>query len=398
MLNTANECRDFSRMLESRSQEGRYHEAMEQVQELRRAGEISNFSIRTLFENVVPDGHGVLRRMEEDRRSYGGSRVIMEAGGDAVMTSHFSNIIGQITFADVLEQFESPDFIGSQLVTERPATTQQREIIPGIAMIGDVASDVGEGDEYPLVGLSGQHVTLPEVVKDGFILPITEEAIYEDKTGQLLEQANKAAESMAITQEKERLSTVLGITNTYSRNDGPQQSTYATSHTQGDFENLFAGNALLDYVSVETAKNGFNDITDPETGEPIFIGGNMQIVVPDELEFTMARILNPTQYEQGAISASVPRMVFANPIASGRRSYTGLSSQYVSSVGGSATDWWIGKFSEAFVERVVWPTQVFVEDQNSSAGFSRDIVTRIKCRRKSTTGVREPRKVARCTA
>ena len=386
-------------MLESRKQEGRYHEAMNHLAKLRRTGEINqNLSIRTLFENVVPDGHAVVRQMQEQHRNHGRSAVIMEAGGDAVTTADFSNIIGQIAFADVLENFESPDLVGGQLVKERPATTAQREIIPGIAMIGDRASDVGEGEEYPYVGLSGQHVTLPEVVKDGFILPITEEAIFEDKTNQLLEQANKAAESMAITQEKERLGVVLGTAAaSYSRNDGPLQATYGNTHTQGDFDNLLV-NSMADYTSIEAVKNQFNNLTDPETGEPIFIGGSLQIVVPDELEFTLMRILNNVSVEQGAISATVPRVGFANPINGGRRKYTGVSSQYVSSVGSTTDTWWVGKFQEAFVERVIYPTQVLVEDRNSHAGFSQDIVTRIKVRRKSQTGVLEPRKVIKVTA
>ena len=402
MINNAAECRDFALLLESYRREGRQEDIANNFKAIkleRKKGHIGHFSMRTVFENVVPDGHNVVRAMQEQHRAHGSSNVIMEAGGDTVTTADFSNIIGQVAFSDVLENFESPDLVGGQLVRERPATTAQREMIPGIAMIGERSSDVGEGEEYPYVGLSGQHVTLPEVVKDGFILPITEEAIFEDKTGQLLEQANKAAESMAITQEKERLGVVLGTSaDSYSRNDGPLQATYANTHTQGTFDNLSADTDLVDYTSIESAKDLFNDLTDPETGEPIFIGGSLQIVVPDELEFTLMRILSPLMLEQGAISATVPRAGFSNPIHSGRRSYTGVSSQYISSVGSTTNTWWIGKFTEAFVERVVYPTQVMVEDRNSHTGFSRDIVTRIKVRRKSQTGVLEPRKVIKCTA
>lgn len=396
MLNTARECREVRRELDSHLSEGRQHradEVFEAIHEHRRAGEIPNFSILEMYEELVPEGHARVRAMRENRRMHGQSAVLQEAGGDAVSTANFSNIIGQIVFADILDNFENPDLIGSSLVTEMPASTQQKEILPGITMIGDVAQNVGETEEYPYVGVSGMHVTLPELIKDGFILPVTEEAIYEDKTGQLMQNVNDAASQMALTQEKERLGVILGIENTYSRNDGPTQDTYASSHTQGDFDNLLGSTPLTDYTSIEAAKNLFNDITDPDTGEPIFIGGSMQIVTPDELEFTLARVLNNVQLEQGTRSASAPIATFSNPISTGRRSYTGYSSQYVSSVGSTTDSWWVGKFPEAFVERVIWPTQVFVEDRNSHAGFSRDIVTRVKCRRKTRTGVKEPRKV-----
>lgn len=400
MLNTAYEARDFAKKVNDRARQGRhaYEGVMQEVQDLRRAGEITdNFSFRTLYEYLVPDGYEALRAMEHRRKM--GSGVVMEAGGDAVMTTNFSNIIGQIAYADVLNNFEQPEFIGGNLVTQIPATTGQRELVPGVTMIGDQADQVGENEEYPTVGIGEQFIILPEVFKHGFILNITEETIFEDKTGLVMQNFNKAAESMAITEEKERLSTALGITNTYARNGGPQQNTYGNTHTQGDFDNLIASNPLVDKTSLSVAKNAFADIIDPDTGEPIVLGTKYQIVVPDPLEWTLGDILGAKEYRsQPTRDASATQMISGNPINMGGRTYEPLSNQYVSSVGGSDTSWFMGAFMKAFVERVIYPTQVQVQDKTGPLSFDRDVISRVKVRRRTRSAAKEPRYVQKHTA
>lgn len=400
MINTALECRDTARLLESRLREGRdrYVEALEEIRDLRRAGEITdNFSLRDLFEEVVPDGREAVREMRSRRQM--NVNVLMEAGGDAITTANFSNIIGQIAFADVMENFENEDFIGDQLVRQIPATTSQKEMLPGITMIGDQASKVGENEDYPLVSIGEQFITMPEIYKYGFMLAITEEAIFEDKTGQLLNNFNKVAEAMAINLEKERLSVALGVTNTYSRNGGPQQNTYGNTHTQGDFDNLIASNALTDYRNLEAAMIAFASVTDPETGEPIMLGGPLQLICATERIVRAGRMINAIETRTGALGNTDVQMIGGNPIQYMSRLGTPqvLTNQYVGNVSGATTSWWLGNFKKAFVERVVYPTQVQVEDRNSTVGFERDVVSRVKVRRKSVPAVVEPRYVQKHT-
>lgn len=399
MIHTANECRDTFRMLESRQREGRqaYQEACSEIAEARRLGDINNnFSLRTLYEETVPDGREALREMESRRRQ--GNSVFMEAGGGAVTTAHFSNIIGQISYADMMTQFENPELIGGELLTQIPADTAQPVMLPGVTMVGDKAQTVGENEEYPEVAIGEQYVTLPRVDKKGFVLSLTEETIFEDKTGQVMDAFNRSVEFLAINREKMRLSTILGVTNTYSRNGGPTQNTYGDTHTQGAGDNLIASNALVDKASLNASKAAFNLLTDPDTGEPIMLGKDLVIVVPDALEWTVAEILNATEYQTTpSLGSTAVRMKTINPIYIGGRTYTPVSNQYVYTVGSSATSWWIGNFKKAFVERVVYPEQIQTQDRSSDLSFSRDIVTRIKCRYKSAMGVRDWRYVQKHT-
>lgn len=397
MLNTIKECRDTANYLARRTKEGRREEVLEEIVTLRQAGEISDMSLsfRDIFEASVPNGHEAIREMRDARKR--GTSFAMEAGGDAITTANFTAIIGQVVFADKLTAFENPEFIGDKLVKQIPATTGQQEMIPGISSLGDEAEFVGESEEYPVVQYNENYIMLPEVLKNGFAMNITEEAIFEDKTGMILENFGKAINSMALTQEKERLRTALGIDNTYRRNGGPVQNTYANSHTQGDGDNLNS-NTLLDYTSLQAAKNGFTGLVDPDTGEPISIGRSFQVVIPDQLEWQWAMIQGATGYAtQPTRGSTATQMQFANPINGGNRSYEALSNPWVASITGSQSTWFIGNFQAAFVERVIYQAQVQTQDRNSDLSFARDIISRVKVRKRTRCGVKDWRYVQKNT-
>ncbi len=402
MLNTYRECKDTGKMLADRKKKGprAYREALESICDLRRTGEIGDrLSFRTMFEALVPDGHEALHEMEA--RRHGGNSLFVESGGHAVTTADFSNIIGQISYADVLSNFD-PDangYIGDKLLTVIPATTGQKEMIPGVTLIGDQAERVGENDDYPTAGIGEQFIVLPEIYKYGFIMNITEETLFEDKTGLVLQNFNKVAEAMAINLEKERLNTVLGVTSSYSRNGGAVQATYGNTHTNGDGDNLIGSNPLTDRTAFNNAKLYFNNLTDPDTGEPISMGRDYQVVVPDALEWTLGDILSAREYQTTpSLGATAVRMKSDNPIYMGGRSYEPLSNLYVSTITGDDTTWFMGNFKKAFVERTIYPTTVEMQDRTSDLAFSRDIIARIKVKRRSNPGVKDWRFVQKHTA
>jgi hypothetical protein len=417
MLHNYRECRETARLLESRSREGRlgnpddpepgtFYSDLNELLGInqsspghydfagRRQIYPDRVQLRSLFEGLVEDGSEIIR-MADPRN--GGRSVLMEAG-DAVSTANFSNIIGQIAYSRVLERLASPNFIGRDLVTTVPAQTQSQEQIPGIGVLGDVSEKVGEAKEYPQVGLTEEFITVEKKVKDGFIVPVTEEAIFEDKTGLLMKTIDGATDALGITWEKEILDTVLGITNRYSRNNGAVQATYGDTHTNGDFDNLAASNALVDATDVEAALLLFDAITDPNNGEPVLIGGELTLIVPTALVMTAFSILRASQTIVGADSAAQRQVLLGTPLNAFGRPFRVMSSQYVKNRTSSATTWFIGKPTEAFEYHEIWPIQKFSMDRNSPAGFSRDIVSAVKVRRKGVPAVVEPRKMVKCTA
>lgn len=402
MLNTYREARDTGRLLADRRKKGRrhYEEALGNICALRQAGEITDdISFKDIFEAVVPDGHEALQEMKSRRK--GGNSLFVESGGHAVTTADFANIIGQISYADVLNNFD-PDangYIGDKLLTVIPATTGQKELIPGVTLIGDQAERVGENDDYPTAGIGEQFIVLPEIYKYGFIMNITEETLFEDKTGLVLQNFNKVAEAMAINLEKERLNTVLGVTSSYSRNGGAVQATYGNTHTNGDGDNLIGSNPLNDRSAFNNAKLYFNNLTDPDTGEPISMGRDYQVVVPDALEWTLGDILTARGYSTDPTRGSTAvSMQTDNPIFMGGRTYEPLSNLYVNVITGDDTTWFMGNFKKAFVERTIYPTTVEMQDRTSDLAFSRDIIARIKVKRRSVPGVKDWRYVQKHTA
>jgi hypothetical protein len=399
MINSPEEIRDFCRMTESYQREGRRREVRESWDSLAnmwRTGEINHdrFSLRRTFEESVRDGHNVVRQFK-DSGQYGGSGVFYEAG-NGVNTTHFANIIGQITFAEVLMTMEQPSFIAMDLVTTRPASTQEQEILPGVTMLGDAALNVGEGGEYPEAGIGEDYTIMPKKIKEGFIVSVTEEAVFEDKTNLILERARGGSKSIAISQEKDGLDMCLGITTSWKRKANAATATYA-DNTAGThpFDNLNS-NTLTNHDSIATAENSLFGMTDLNTGEPITFPQEMQIVYPHQLRTTVHWILNSDQIQRRTSSATL--IAFSpNPVGKTGPSYTPKSNQYVNARSGSATTWWIGAFKEAFEYAEIWPTQLFVEDRNSAKGFSSDVIFRSKVRRKGAFGVRNPQFVIKNT-
>lgn len=351
-----------------------------------------------LFAQYVHDGQGnvcgryAADNLREGRQMQipGVNRRLTEA---AVQTSAFTNIIGQIAFSATLDVFDSPVFLANSLHTKQPATTLYQEMVPGIGMLGDVAEKVGEGEDYPEAGMTEEYIEIGRKQKKGFRVSVTEEAAWEDKTGLLMQRANAGAQSLAIEFEKEMLDMVLGVTTSYKRNGGPAQATYADTHTQGDFDNLAASNALVDWTDIETAELLFDAITDPNTGEPIMVIPN-QIIVPSALRYTARRIMSATEIEHvdNQANAATIRTRSTNPVSG--QAYEILSNQYVKGRTSSDSTWFLGDFRAAFGYSEVWPIQAQPLPMH---GRERDIIGVIQWRRMGVPFVREPRKVVKCT-
>lgn len=398
MINNREEIRDFCRMTESYTREGRHREVREnhdQIAEMWRTGEIDRdrFSVRTIFEESVPNGHNVVREFRDRDRNR--SNVIYEAGA-GVNTAHFANIIGQVTYGEVQEAMEQPDFIAMSLVTKRPAVTGEMETLPGVSMLGDVASDVAEGEQYPEAGVAEDYTVMPRKIKEGFIVSVTEEIVFEDKTGLVLDRARGGALSIGISQEKDGLNMICGVTTSWKRKGNSAVATYndvvAGTHP---FDNLVA-NTLTNHDSVATMENMLFAMTDLNMGEPITFPNQLQVVVPHQLRYLAHWIFNSDKIQRNTATDTL-RAIADNPITATGKRYEVKWNQYVYNTTSSATTWFAGDFRGAFEYAEIWPTQLFVEDRNSATGFNRDVIMRSKVRRKGAFGVRNPQRVIKNT-
>lgn len=363
---------------------------------IRRSGG-RGINLHEIFREFVPDGGEILQSWSPQSGGPQSGIRLHEAG---VNTAMFSNITGQIVFSMILDEWNDPVYIADSLVTNTP-TSFSGERIPGIGAIGDEAEVIGEGEAYPMAGVSEEWIETPETTKRGFIVPVTKEAIFFDRVGLVLKRAGDVAKWLRVNKEKRVLDAVLGITNTYTRNGGATTNTYGDNSGTHDWDNLAASNALADWTDIENALLLFDDLVDPNTGEPVLVNPNT-IIVPTALSSTAQRILSATEVRE--VTNTNTTTISANPLAMPRTggtnaaSWNVVSSQYVKARSSSASTWFIGEPQAAFAYMENWPISTTEAPTNSEMEFTHDIVSRFKVSERGVPAVIEPRKMVKSTA
>lgn len=348
-----------------------------------------DFSIRTLFETCVPDGKELL---ETYGPHDGGLVHLVEAG--AVDTSLFKNVSGQVVYTEVLNGYEQPAFIGDKVCRTVP-TKFDGEKIPGITQIGDNAGVVREGDPYPRAGVAEDWLETPQTTKRGMVVEITKEAIFFDRTGILLERANKVGEWMGVNKEKRIIDVVIGVTNNW-KPQSTSTNTYSNSTGLHSFDNLANSNALADYSDINAAQQLLEAITDPWTGEPVIISAT-QLLCTTALAYTARAIINATQVEQNPNSNSGTAMTinYIPPMALINQNIEIVTNPWVLArmTAGSVTNtnWYFGDFRKAFVYMENWPITVVQAPANDYDEFERDIVAKYKVSERGVAAVYDPR-------
>jgi hypothetical protein len=342
-----------------------------------------DFRFDNLIESLIPDGREFL---DDWLRPKGTPMNLAEAAG-AVDTSAFSAITGQIMFSAFLEEYESPNLIWKDLVTVQDTPYIYGERIPGVSGLGDTAQSVGEGEEYPEVGVSQQYIDTPPLVKKGNRVSITREAMIADRTGgRILDRCRKSGEWMGVTMEKEVLDVVVGTTNNYKRN-GTATNTYLSS---GAYINYQASNPLTgEWKAVQNAELLFDAMNDPDTGEPIITSPDT-IIVPTALKMDAKRIIAATEIEtvDNQANSVTVRTKSANPIGGNIKM---LSSPYVKRRSSSATRWWYGQPKKAFRYMQAWDIEQIELGQGSTLQFTRDVLHQFRASKMGKAIVYEPR-------
>lgn len=349
-----------------------------------------DFSIRDLAEALVPDGSQWVRLM--DPRSQG-SVSVMEASDGVDMTA-FLNVTSQVIFSRIMESYEQEGFVASKLVQTIP-TRLDGEKLPGVGRIEDRIDEIGPGMPYPHLGFSEEYVETPSTSKHGFIVPVTKEAIFFDRTNLILSRAAEVGEVLGLNKEKRILDTVLGITDSYKFN-GTVYNTYSTA---GVWVNELASNELVDWTNVDAAEQLFAEMVEPSTGEPILIGATTVLVMP-AYRHAAHRVFNAAEITYSG-SGSLTTTSAANPLGNYRVEESRLAYRRIVASGQISADakkwWFIGDFSKAFAYMENWPITVTQAPLNSEADFNNDIVIRFKASERGAPAVLNPRCVVKCT-
>ncbi|TWT96771.1 hypothetical protein Pla108_25450 [Botrimarina colliarenosi] len=349
-----------------------------------------DFSIRDLAEALIPDGREWVRTL--DPRS-GGVSPVLEAS-EGIDASAFQNIAAQVVHAKVLEAYTQEAFVASRLVETVP-TRLDGEKIPGVSRIADQIDEVGAGMPFPSLGLDEDYIETPATSKHGFIVPVTKEAIFFDRTNLILSRAAEVGEVLGLNKEKRLLDLIVGVTNNY-KHKGVSYDTYQAS---GPWANVAAGNELVDWTNVDVAEQLFADILDPGTGEPVLLGATTALVMP-AYRHAAHRTFNASEVSY-APSGSASATIAANPLGNYRVEESRLAYRRVLASGVAPADakkwWFLGDFRKAFAYMENWPITVTQAPLGSEADFTNDIVMRFKASERGAAAVINPRYVVKCT-
>jgi hypothetical protein len=345
-----------------------------------------DFSLRDLAEQFCgPDWVRAL-----DPR--GGSQL-READAEGVDVTAFRNITGQLVYSKIMEGYKHEVFVASRLVDSIP-TRFDGEKIPGVAALGDHAEAVHPGMPYPTYGFGEDYIETPATTKHGFIVPVTREAIFFDRTNLVLSRAAEVGEALGLGKEKRILDVLIGAVNTFKW----KGTAYNTYQTAAPWINSLAGNELIDWTDVDAAEQLFANMLDPHTGEPILIQGATVLVTP-AYRHAAHRIFeaNEIRYTSGSTETLAD-----NPLSGQYRvAVSRLMQQRIVASGQSEADakkwWFVGDFKKAFAYMENWPITVTQAPPNSEAEFTHDIVVRYKASERGTPAVLNPRFVIKNT-
>ena len=349
-----------------------------------------DFSIRELAEVTL--GGAWVREM--DPRQPGGA-ALLEAG-EGVDVTAFSNITGQVVQSKILQAYSQEAFVVSKLVDAVP-TRLDGEKIPGVGRVADEIAEVQPGMPYPSLGFAEDYIETPQTTKRGFIVPVTKEAIFFDRTHLVLQRAAEVGEVLGLNKEKRLVDLLIGVTDNYKWK-GTEYNTYYASGDGGPWVNVTT-EELVDWTDVDAAEQLFADILDPVTGEPVLVQATTVLVMP-AYRHAAHRVFNAAEITYTAADAETDTTA-ANPLGNYRVVESRLAYRRVVASGEAAADakkwWFIGDFRKALAYMENWPITVTQSPPNSEAEFNQDIVLRFKASERGAAAVINPRYVVKST-
>lgn len=362
-----------------------------------------DFSIRDIFVSVVPDGREMVEYFNpnQKRGGFSSNREMMEAA-DAVSSSHFANITGQLIYSQIMRQARAEDYVFSRIIPDVP-TVFNGEKIPGVTNLADEAQVVNEGQEYPLAGFNEDWIETPQTLKRGNIVPVTKEAVFFDRTSLVLSTAGQVGLRLGANKEKRLIDAFLDVADAkgnFPHRHNWRGTTYASYSSTTPWVNLIGSNALVDWNSVNAVEQLAADIVDPNTGEPM-PWSLSEIVVAPGLAATAFRVMNATSTSTkvGGYNASATVNDFDAPSPLARHEYSSpyaiVSSRMLKQrmTAGSVvtTNFYLTRLSEAIEYRQNWPITVEQAGMDSYKAFERDIVAQYKASERGAAFVKQPR-------
>lgn len=353
-------------------------------------------SIRALCESLIPDGREFVA-MCNPAHPFN----FREAAG--VSTEALGIIASNLVYQRIQEQYEKPEYVLSRLVPTESG--KPGEIMPKIIPLGDDAGIVPEGEEYPSATIGSDYQIMPHSQKEGTIVPVTREAIYEDRTSQIMSFAGDVGDVLAIRKEWRLCDTLIGYhqqAGGYGTLYNWRGTEYAPYQLTTPWINALASNELIDHTDMNGVENLFADMLDENTGLPIVVGGTTVLVMPAKKQ-DAARVFNSTEINYSTVPATDHVTIakgpnplsgyrFEAPVHLYRRVLLGGNAGAApSSTANAQKYWYVGDIAKAMCWWEQFPLKIESRGLDSEAAFTRDVVMRFKASHKGVGAWKNPR-------
>lgn len=327
-------------------------------------------SLRLLADAI--HGHELVEELYHPSSGFDfGSRNLVEAAIDPsvfVNINTFNAATAGLVFAEVMERFNHPQYIGRNLVAIKPTKRNGDKLIAVARMGTQTAAAKGRqpGESHAEVGFGEAYQTTPETVEQALKCKVTREAVFFDITDQVLDEAGEGiGDELGRGMEVAIADSVIGVSAGYNRN-GTANNTYQTASPWiNDHSNPFS-----DENDIDDARALFLGMTDPESGREIQVIGRTILCSPyREVKFrdqlmqanvqigTQAASDFPARWKQTQSNITGP---FGGPFdivpltQIWHNRMTAADGLNLSAA--NAKDyWWIGDFPKAFEWRENWP-------------------------------------------
>lgn len=360
----------------------------------------TEFNLGRLFESCY--GFHDFRRIRDGHLSASAvmGRHLSETTG-AVTTANFMNITGQIVYSAVLDKYNLPEFVFKNMIPTTPTQFLDGEKIAGVTQIGDEALIRNETDPYTLAGVTEDWIFTPPPRDRGLMVPLSWEAVFADRTGQLLERAGDVGTSLGLNNEKRAIDCVIDENTTTHRYNwrGTVIASYGDNSGTHTWDNLQASNALVDWTDIDAADQLFNAMLDPYTGEPFFTMPR-HLIVAKQLEKTAFRIRNATEVvvtSPGYATTADPSQMRGSPNPVGGK-FEVVTSALVAQRLGTDTSWFYGDVSKYARCMQIEPMNVMQAPPNSELEFTNRIIGRYRANERNAYVVVQPRAMVKNTA
>lgn len=276
---------------------------------------------------------------------------------EQVVATAFPVITGELINKSVMQGYTAVEAIGDSLVRIVPSK-KRTEKIPGFEAL-EPAKEVLPAMPYPETGLIEKYVEINSK-KYGEIISITEEAIMEDQTGQILARASEIGEDIRYLRESLILDVIQDV-NSNSYNG-------AVLYDDSLYGNLGSTAFGTDGSGLEATRLKLTAMKD-EAGKRILVA-KRQLLVPDALLKAASDLIYPGALPGTTVAVESPfyKRVITELLSSPLLDDNSLVAYYY------------GNFPREFWYMDIWPIQTFRQKQDSDAYFERDIYARFKVR------------------